>query len=260
MFVESDQHDTPPIVVWPGHPQPLPNELLTSWLARVSSTNGLFVSQLLRAIKKGPSWERDMDVTAEPSLLLALSERTGSSLATVEGMRLTPLTYAGALMPINAGYRKRRSYGLQACKSCLEATTHYKRLWRVSLVVACHVHDEALIDRCPSCKKPLRVWQSTSVDQTTRFLSSNCFSCGHDLAAAQTLPVLPLNLKRYCRELAEIASADSAVPTARWCENLRDLIRGSLASSKSRKISPKTRPFSTRPHAERLAIIDRALS
>lgn len=64
---------------WPAHPQPLPDELLTSWIVRVAEANGVklqVLSWMLFGNTKSP-WNRDVDRSAPHWLIEAMASHTG---------------------------------------------------------------------------------------------------------------------------------------------------------------------------------------
>lgn len=68
--------------LWLYHPSPLPDELLSSWLVRISHGHEMKLQTFFRvSLGKGQEiWTRDIDRQAPEWLLHALSEHTGISI------------------------------------------------------------------------------------------------------------------------------------------------------------------------------------
>ena len=48
--------------LWPAHPKPLPDELLSSWMVRIAGQHGLKLHTFASAVWPGISiWNRDID-------------------------------------------------------------------------------------------------------------------------------------------------------------------------------------------------------
>ncbi|MFA6699756.1 MAG: TniQ family protein, partial [Thiomicrospira sp.] len=83
--------------LWPVHPHPSPDELLSSWLVRIAHGNGEKVQSFCHhefGIER-QIWNRDIDRQAPEWLLTILSERTAT---TIERVKQTTLKrYEGVL-------------------------------------------------------------------------------------------------------------------------------------------------------------------
>ena len=65
----------------------------------------------------------------------------------------------------------------QWCPRCLAEFGYARMAWSFQLVTACHIHGVALLERCPSCLRPLR-WQRRSL------LACTCGASLRDAACA----------------------------------------------------------------------------
>jgi hypothetical protein len=151
--------------LWPAHPKPLEDELLSSWWVRLARANHERLHSFTRIILPGHAvWNRDLDKSASDETLRLLSRKTGTTYARVQATTLQGLT--GCLfprfnahgntkwiLPIGVYHRTRRRYGLQFCPQCLrtDAVPYFRRLWRLAFVTMCPVHWTPLLDRCPAC-------------------------------------------------------------------------------------------------------------
>lgn len=85
--------------IWPAHPKPLPDELLSSWIVRVAQANGIKLQTLcwmLFGNERSP-WNRDIDRSAPKWLLKAMCEHTGTNYWDAYHTTLT--TYRTILFP-----------------------------------------------------------------------------------------------------------------------------------------------------------------
>ena len=69
--------------LWPCHPKPLPDELLTCWLVRVAHAHQLKVQTFCDQVfgKERQIWNRDCDRLAPRWLVNRLSIQTGTPLS-----------------------------------------------------------------------------------------------------------------------------------------------------------------------------------
>lgn len=156
--------------LWPVHPHPYPDELLSSWLVRIAHANGEKVQSFCNHEfgTKHQIWNRDIDRLAPEWLLMALSERTATP---IEKVRQTTLKrYEGILFdhsvssgvekwitPLKIYHRTRKSHGLQFCPECLkeDVEPYFRTQWRIAFHTFCPKHNVMLHDRCPYCGEPV---------------------------------------------------------------------------------------------------------
>ncbi len=147
--------------ILPFHAKPKPDEILSSWIIRIASANGLAPESLT-----SERWDRDLDSNPAKSLLRRLAALTGATVAAVAATTLE--SYEGTLfesrsdsslpqwiLPLGIFGDKRRGYGMQLCALCLEADPYFKKAWRLALSVACCEHRVLLRDRCAGCGRPI---------------------------------------------------------------------------------------------------------
>ena len=187
-------------VLWPAHPKPLPDELLSSWIVRVAAANGIklqTLSWMLFGNGRSP-WNRDIDRSAPGWLIKALSQYTGTNYWDVFHTTLT--TYrtrlyprrrtAGQLrwiLPIRSYGMQRKAFGLQFCPECLagDSQPYFRRLWRVALVTYCPEHHVELHDACPACGVPVIIFRGDFGRELRDARPMHvCHSCGYDFRDA----------------------------------------------------------------------------
>lgn len=180
--------------LWPIHPQPLPDELLSSWMIRVARNNGFKVHSFYAAQfgRERQIWNRDIDHHAPAWLLDGLEAHTGVQRARLEAMtlrafesvvfeRFNETGNTRFLLSLSIFHRTRRSYGQQFCPLCLseDKTPYLRRRWRLALQVVCVQHGVLLQDRCGNCGSPL-VPHRADMHTTCTFPRFNTLrQCGH---------------------------------------------------------------------------------
>lgn len=197
--------------LWPAHPGPKPNELLTSWLARLSTANGADLNAFCCSAFKGLGslkdgvWNRDLDKFITAEMLKVLADRTHTS---VERAYATTLAaYEGILfeksggtaswqwvMPVGVGNGKPRQPGLQYCSSCLDEdiTPYFRRSWRLAFVTMCLKHRRSLLDSCPVCGAAVAFHKLLSGRRgdLSSYSITSCHSCKADLRDAKSAPTV----------------------------------------------------------------------
>lgn len=192
--------------LWPAHPHPLPNELLTCWLVRTAQANGLKVQTFCDQAfgKEFQIWNRDIDHNAPHWLLETISKKSGVSLKVAEKAtaklyekRLFPVLHTASqlrwFMPVKKHHRVNKGYALQYCPLCLkeDSVSYFRLSWRLALYTFCSKHRIMMIDRCQHCQEPVmfhRVEQGKPNKFEVETLDS-CWHCSQPLSSAATSPV-----------------------------------------------------------------------
>lgn len=201
--------------LWPAHPKPLPDELLSSWFVRVATANGIklqTLSWMLFGYGRSP-WQRDVD-RLPPAWFLD-SVCTHAGLSREEAWRATLDTYRGRLypkprssgvlrwvLPIVSAGASRRGFGVQFCPACLarDAVPYYRKRWRLALFTYCPDHDCLLYDACPVCGAPVAFFRHDFGRELSQAKGiACCWKCEFDFRRAERTPAtFPTN------EVAEI--------------------------------------------------------
>lgn len=183
--------------LWPVHLQPMDDELLSSWIARLAIFYGMGPSTLISFLPpKLESPIGDIDHQASPNFLNALSARTGvpvdrlkaTTLGAYEGWLYQDFNSYQTLVPWLLPRTYTRSYkssGLQFCPQCLaeDDIPYFRRIWRLAFVVLCNKHNAVLIDRCTECGIPLDLFwkRGKPIMNYIEDLMTLCQSCKTDL-------------------------------------------------------------------------------
>ena len=190
---------------WPIHPQPLADELLSSWMIRVARDNGFKVHNFYADHfgRERQIWNRDIDHHAPTWLLDGLETYSGVPHTRLEALtlrafesiayeRLNETGNTRLLMPLSIFHRTRRAYGQQFCPLCLatDKTPYLRRRWRLALVVVCVRHGVLLQDRCGNCGRPLAPHHSDMKKASSFPERSTMRQCGHCGRSILAPPIL----------------------------------------------------------------------
>jgi hypothetical protein len=183
--------------LWPAHPKPFPDELLSSWIVRIAEQNSIKLQTLSRLLfgERHTPWNRDIDRYAPGWLLNSICQYTGvdhrqaynATLAVYAGRLYPRHTMAGQLrwiLPTISQGTKRRGFSLQFCPACLaeDHIPYFRKQWRVALFTDCPIHKISLYDGCPACGAmicPFRRDFGLDVAQAPDL--GFCTVCGFDL-------------------------------------------------------------------------------
>jgi hypothetical protein len=179
---------------WPVRPNPLEDESLTSWIARVALDNGLPPrTYYVSALGWRDVWNTDLDLFNDQDKLAYLAKKTDKSLDALLEMKL-----ANTVFTINfTGCLESHEF-THFCTTCLaEGTPYFRKIWRSSQVVACERHGTFLHARCGGCYTPVRLLARTDT------LDLNiCSACEHELDDGLNSTTAPDDLLVYTVALA----------------------------------------------------------
>lgn len=211
---------------WPYRPRPLENELLSSFIFRLSEGHGVKPITFLNSVmgSRKNLLAQDIDNFAPQTLIERLS--TGCEIPVDDLERCVLDAYAGTLnrnhnkrgrnpwvLPITIDNNRRHRPGLQFCPDCLRADrAHFRQQWRLAFVTSCSKHGTLLRDRCPHCASPVVLHEMNS--------SYSCHDCGEDIRVA-TRSTSPEQLTwQYKAEIGLVsgwmALEGEFIPTAVW--------------------------------------------
>ncbi len=182
----------------PIHLRPEDDELLSSWLVRLSVSHGMKPSLFSSAVcSEAHAWRvHDVDRTRSSALLSALSDKTATCLERVFNTTLT--AYEGRLFETSLEHgttawimprgnlkhiSQHKYFGLQYCPLCLSGDRHpyFRREWRLAFNVICTEHEIFMLDYCTKCGEAINFFMNTS---RNCYVDSNqltvCHKCGSD--------------------------------------------------------------------------------
>lgn len=182
--------------LWPAHPKPLPDELLSSWIVRIAAANGVKLNTLTRQLF-GPDltpWNRDIDRNAPEWLLRVICARTGvprdqavgATLHGYQGRVFPKALLSGQLrwiLPVKVWGPTRLGYGVQYCPLCLAEgqEPYFRRAWRIGFYTFCPIHHIMLHDACPACGAAVALHRrdiGKRIDESKAL--SHCHVCQYD--------------------------------------------------------------------------------
>jgi hypothetical protein len=180
-------------LLWPVHLKPREDELLSSWLMRLTRAYSSVPHSFTRLLWPGLQiWNRDLDRLAPTVVVRDLAQHTGVSiqrafgttLKAYEGVvfeHLVTNSVAQWILPLQIWHRLHLRHGQQYCPRCLsEDEPYFRRRWRLSFVTGCTRHGLALLDRCVVCGATVNFHRAAYWIPRL----SSCFKCGADLATA----------------------------------------------------------------------------
>lgn len=230
---------------WPVHPQPLPDELFSSWMARAAISNGEKLSRFLRlTIPDFKSVTKSIDGFISPEMMKSVSDRMRTPFHKVYDTTLD--SYAGELFEVasgrshhkhnilSTGETRREHYFQQYCPLCLsEGIPYYRKIWRISFVTVCCKHGCTLQDRCSNCGLPIMVMNNKTHDRYGEYRGTltACHGCLYDLKGSLSEPAereIIADTNMYLRVLQRgffLLSADRWVYSFSFFSVLRHMIK-----------------------------------
>lgn len=177
---------------WPVNTVPFDDELLSSWLIRVSFDH--FTAPLILTSYLWGNWRAwtfDLDRELSVARLNKLSACSGISVSqlqrmslrsTIEKISRTNLIEQSMWPWVVARHtRNRNTYRYQPfCPKCLKSDSepYFRRTWRLSFVTVCTLHSCQLLDCCPHCK------QSIEPHRLKTKTLTECMYCHQDITTA----------------------------------------------------------------------------
>lgn len=215
---------------WPRFPRPREDELLSSWIARLAIANGVKASTVVKqtSLLINGGTLRSIDYIQRESLLDCAAALVGVTAAKLWKTTLTEyLLHLSVidtkrhqnLLLLGLAQCKKERFFLQYCPLCLQDSPHFRRLWRLSCIVACPIHRVALHDRCFSCGAPINVFGNDEKDKRIPYQGEICicWNCGFDLRESSTNSVTE-EMASFVAQIAESTrSGHLLLPDKKWC-------------------------------------------
>lgn len=196
--------------------KPKEDELLSSWLIRLSFLNGNDLSGFITPIFREYRFlTRDIDRSISFDKLEKLSKIIDININNLQNLTLEPTIefitnkksspYKAWSWVIPLGIRNRTvTNGLQFCSKCLKEDAYYKKRWRLSWNVACEKHKIQLESTCPKCNNSFS-------PHLTSYNNPNitiCSYCQFDLKKiiTKSISLEALELQNYLNQILQLKS------------------------------------------------------
>lgn len=191
---------------WPVSVDPLPDELLSSWLHRLALANGIAPRSLAGVLGLDERmWSPRLDLRLPRHVAGLLADQTGVPQEVVAAMTTSGCAMAPLLLPLRDRAHRNRSTWMQYCPQCLatDEAPYFRRQWRLASRVSCFVHGCGLRDRCPACRAGIATF-----DQSELVPQYFCARCGFDLRAAPKASI-KASVRRLERAIGDICRVEA---------------------------------------------------
>ncbi len=191
---------------------PEKDELLSSWLARVSHAHRQKLTTFYRyASEDFRVLNIDIDANINERFLQNVSEMAGLPIEQIKNcslyyyenrlfLRKSHRTHTNWIMMTGIKSKKKQR-ALMYCPSCLQKdgkNPYYRKQWRLALSVCCPTCSLWLSDRCPECESPV-IFLRNDLGRRIILPSgtlAHCFNCGFDLRKTPYLIADPFMVKK----------------------------------------------------------------
>lgn len=187
--------------IWPSFLWPEENELFSSWICRFSNNNEIRSESIIKNYFDNSInlWNRDIDMFAPKIIINYLEQHTPLKLNEIENLFLksyegivfekaNPFGFTENVLKLGVNHRKRKSFGIVFCPSCLnEDIAYFRKEWRLSFSIFCEKCNCKLLEKCPSCNNPVSFHRNNINllnNSTSSCLPLNICECKYNLANA----------------------------------------------------------------------------
>lgn len=212
---------------WPVSVNPLPDELLSSWLHRLALANGIAPRSFAGVLGLDARvWSPRLDLYLPRHVAGLLVDQTGVPQDVVGAMTMSGCAMAPFLLPLRDSAHRNRSTWMQYCPQCLatDVTPYFRRQWRLASRVSCFAHGCGLRDRCPACHAGVATF-----DQGELVPQHFCAWCRFDLRAVPKASVKAA-ARRLERAIVDICRVESAKDSAKVSDAVSRVLRTPVAA------------------------------
>lgn len=195
--------------LWPLYTPPLPDEIFSSWLVRLSSKHNSKPEEFFEQFfnKKLHLDKNDIDLLAKPDITNVISKHTLLHLEEINQLFLSSydsyvfenihsketLFNSYQFLKTRNFYKDRNGY--QFCPKCLiKKTPYFKKKWKLSTSIICTECNCYLIDSCPNCHTPLTYQKSNKLLSADIYKPGNICNCGYNISSFSS-PLIPSELE-----------------------------------------------------------------
>lgn len=167
-------------------PEPLQDELLSSWLVRTAYAHhthphtfvNLFLGNNCERIS-----QKEIDILLAHNEISSLEQKT---LNKINIFQMTLKSYESYLQEkiISNGFNKLLC-SLRFCPKCLKAdkVPYFRKIWKVAFYTVCSKHKCFMLDTCPQCNTKIDI----SKMYQNKFSFQYCYKCGFDLKQSKVI-------------------------------------------------------------------------
>lgn len=202
---------------WPVSADPLPDEVLSSWIHRLAIANGIVPRSFAGVLGlRDGMWSPRLELRLPRHVAALLANQTGVPHEAISAMSMTGDALTPLLLPLRENAHRNRSTWMQYCPLCLadDDAPYFRRQWRMASRISCFEHGRGLRDRCPSCRSGI-----ASFNQGELVPQHFCARCGFDLRTAPNASV-----KAAARRLERVIHDIYRVELAKGLPAVGDLI------------------------------------
>lgn len=177
----------------PGLVPPFDDELLSSWIYRLSIEHRIKPQTFTSFyFKEYNFWCRDVDKFIPEDVIKIISNMTNLNYSEIRELQLEFYSnklfenilpsYTDGLTNIGIYHRTRIRFGLLACPSCLDQNQYFRKNWRLITSLVCTKCNCHLIDKCQNCSAPI-IFQRLEIGNKNDFLNKPiylCWKCNYD--------------------------------------------------------------------------------
>lgn len=220
-------------------PSPLQDELLLSWLTRISIENRVKLNSICWLItgRRAHLLGGDTDWTVNAKALARIEDITGYTQTAIRQMLLIEYQerivgfQLGAglrrwILPVKTEGQQWKGHGQQFCPSCLqEGTPYFRRSWRLAFAVICERHREFLHDCCPACGAAVNFFRNLHNISNFEYVShlARCSFCKFDLRHSSSTHKMS-----FTNDLTGFVSSLFQVLATGWLRHANTIIYSNL--------------------------------
>lgn len=212
---------------WPVSVEPLPDELLSSWLHRLGIANGIAPRMFAGVLGFGDGmWSPRLDLRLPHNVATLLCHQTRLPPGAIASMTMSGCAMTALLLPLRDSAHRNRSTWMQYCPLCLagDEAPYFRRPRRLASRVSCFAHGCGLRDRCPACHAGVGTF-----DLADLVPQHFCARCGFDLRAAPKVSV-KASARRLERAIADICRVEAVTGSARTSAVVSRVLRMPIAA------------------------------
>ncbi|MDT5061706.1 MAG: hypothetical protein QOH63_2165 [Acidobacteriota bacterium] len=200
---------------------PKPDENLLGYIVRLTELNGYetpsWITMLGHVGQRGSRWKQVGETGLSNCALTFYGAAYYDGLAQLTGSTTEIIQRAAypAAPPARRGTARYWTFGEpvsrtlisfkpKICPGCLAEENYCRKVWDLTVVVACPIHRSLLITHCPKCQQNIR-WHRSEV--------SRCHQCGADWRSYRTQGWIPDQELNYLQQIYRRCGLPTDMPS-----------------------------------------------